>query len=943
MNNYDDSLKNYDNALNAAGQTQKKYDTYLESSQAHIDELTTSMQGMWQDTMSSEQLKTLIDFGTGIVNIIDKIGLLNIAAVALFGILGGRGILTTVVNLIPLTKSLALNIGILASNMGVSEAAAVTLAKSLSVMVPVAAILAGIAIIDYLTEALDRQKESVADLSNKIQTLTSERDSLNQKMSEGALIDSESKRLELLNAEITANQTLLKQEDEKLYKMEQQSNLPTTNQMSWTSYYTTDSGLKSAVDEYNSLNEATATTLEQQDEMKTRKAELIKEMTTEVGQLQAHIDLGTELTDVDAKRLDQMNAIIEAYNKQTEAEKAADEAATETQTVQQKLAEQFSNGEISLKDYISKLNALKASSKEYEVQAYNLGEASTFLASISDKVTNAQSLTEDEVKQLTSLYPDLQGAIYETADGWSVEKTAVDLLNTSVTSLQTAYMDAQNAMTELAAISVGERLNITDTELAAVQSVADAYATLAGKKSSTGTGYTEHELKMLNINDPTVMNTLALGKARETINALKKNLGSINTKALDSSSSKSSSDEYDWFDEMLSTSKQYIENRDLYGDWDKYGDSAVSAWERIKKYTEQYYKDGKISYEKYADVINDIDQSLYTAKKDAIQSAYEAEVEYQQKLIESQKDALETELEATDAQYDKHIAKLQKKLDALKDEEEEQDKLLAIEEAREDLENAKSDTSYRVYSQATGWQWTYNQSAVDEAQEALDDAQEEYDDYEAEAKLEKQISKLEKAQKKNEENINAQIDDLDALAETWENSLDISADTATYTSQLDALLAVENSSYASRLEAAQAFATAYKKALNGIGQTSTSSTTTTTSTTSTTSADSTNVNTYGEGGHVNTPQLAVVGDTSEWIIPDSNMPSFVDLIGSNIMNNMLSNITASMPSITPINRNTSTDSSSHMTIQNMTIQANNPNQFANKMKNLVAITGNMTN
>ena len=71
--------------------------------------------------------------------------------------------------------------------------------------------------------------------------------------------------------------------------------------------------------------------------------------------------------------------------------------------------------------------------------------ANNYLASVSKKVADAESLTKEEKDKLISVFPALQNAIYKTVDGWSVEKTAIDLLSGSLSSLEGNYSNVKQA------------------------------------------------------------------------------------------------------------------------------------------------------------------------------------------------------------------------------------------------------------------------------------------------------------------------------------------------------------------------------------------------------------------------------------------------------------------------------------------------------------------
>src|SRR5690606_27578641 len=87
LDNYSISLKNYEDALNAAGTAEQKFAIYQESTQAALDRLKASWEDLWQHALSSDTIKTIINLGTAILNLVDKIGLLPVALSTAFGAL----------------------------------------------------------------------------------------------------------------------------------------------------------------------------------------------------------------------------------------------------------------------------------------------------------------------------------------------------------------------------------------------------------------------------------------------------------------------------------------------------------------------------------------------------------------------------------------------------------------------------------------------------------------------------------------------------------------------------------------------------------------------------------------------------------------------------------------------------------------------------------------
>ena len=71
LNNYSDSLKNYENALNASGTAESKFNVYQESTSAKFDKLKNSVEGFWQSTLDSSLIKGTLD---GLSYLIDAFG-----------------------------------------------------------------------------------------------------------------------------------------------------------------------------------------------------------------------------------------------------------------------------------------------------------------------------------------------------------------------------------------------------------------------------------------------------------------------------------------------------------------------------------------------------------------------------------------------------------------------------------------------------------------------------------------------------------------------------------------------------------------------------------------------------------------------------------------------------------------------------------------------------
>ena len=86
-------IKNFDlvedamqTSADSAGSAMAENEKYLDSIQGKIDQFTNAVQTMWMDFIRSDAVKFLVDVGTGLVNIIDKVGVLKSTILILLGV-----------------------------------------------------------------------------------------------------------------------------------------------------------------------------------------------------------------------------------------------------------------------------------------------------------------------------------------------------------------------------------------------------------------------------------------------------------------------------------------------------------------------------------------------------------------------------------------------------------------------------------------------------------------------------------------------------------------------------------------------------------------------------------------------------------------------------------------------------------------------------------------
>lgn len=63
----------------------------MNSIESRINLFKQATETMWQNTISSDFIKGVVDFGTAIVKLTDKVGLLSVALAGVFGFFGAKG------------------------------------------------------------------------------------------------------------------------------------------------------------------------------------------------------------------------------------------------------------------------------------------------------------------------------------------------------------------------------------------------------------------------------------------------------------------------------------------------------------------------------------------------------------------------------------------------------------------------------------------------------------------------------------------------------------------------------------------------------------------------------------------------------------------------------------------------------------------------------------
>jgi hypothetical protein len=92
LTNLEDLTGAYEDAMKAQGSAEAENEKYLDSIQGKIDQFNNALQTMWMNVISSDMIKGIVDFGTQIIQLIDKLGLLKTAILGILVVTTGKSL-----------------------------------------------------------------------------------------------------------------------------------------------------------------------------------------------------------------------------------------------------------------------------------------------------------------------------------------------------------------------------------------------------------------------------------------------------------------------------------------------------------------------------------------------------------------------------------------------------------------------------------------------------------------------------------------------------------------------------------------------------------------------------------------------------------------------------------------------------------------------------------
>ena len=457
LSNFSTATEATTTALNSAGSAANENAAYMDSLEAKTNQVASSFEKLSNSVINSEVVKGVLDaINTALTLLNTPLG----TAVTQFTLL--TGVITGAIGVFgPIVGKISSMVAAIKEAGSVVSLLSTGFAGLSAATVPVAAILAGIVVavgavgkaIDYFTVSLEEQQEKVSSLSNELSNLQTEYNNL---AGSENLTAADERRLQVLQAQIEANEILLQQEAQKQYAM------------TWGDQATTAGALDSEIKGYNDAQaelqsyqkELASLQAQQQsmdygsDEWRAVGAE-ISEVTVKINEAQSKLNSyntavqnGATTEHTAIERLNDKINVYEDYQNQIDennkkiielgdnAEENADEIVALADE-NENLTEKASDLKNELDDQVNSLTACGDAMGGLDDDAQALVDRWT---GVTDEMSNGNVVMErtaSEVVNLKERLVDLAGTEFAPKDMDSMEEWLKNISETDFANIET--------------------------------------------------------------------------------------------------------------------------------------------------------------------------------------------------------------------------------------------------------------------------------------------------------------------------------------------------------------------------------------------------------------------------------------------------------------------------------------------------------------------------
>lgn len=449
LNNMAMGIAATETAINSAGSSAKEQAAYMESIGARINTFAETVKKMWINTINTDFAKFVIDMSTGLVSLIDKIGLFNIA---LSGIILSLGIFNKTTNQILMKGISSLIISFRGLNMAASASAVSIAGTTVSIQALTSTVTLGLSVaipllitlFTKMANAVEDQKLKVEGLTSTIATLSSELDTLNSKKSTSQADELKIKNLE---RQIKLQQDLLTLEQDKLKEKE---------------FNSLDKSIGLVEQRIKKITELANSKITSEVDG-SGFAEMANDM---AGTSRAIEDLSEDLFNLESDFLKNKEA-LEAFRdstghlttkgKELEAKLKDDEVAIKALYDLLGKSQDFEVFINSINDAETSAKNLEKATDEYNLAMDSLQVSASSLSAIQNDLINGNKIEESTIIDLIQKYPQYASELNKLNDGkeagislteslFTIEKeVALQKANEILTSAKVATANLQEA------------------------------------------------------------------------------------------------------------------------------------------------------------------------------------------------------------------------------------------------------------------------------------------------------------------------------------------------------------------------------------------------------------------------------------------------------------------------------------------------------------------
>lgn len=774
IQNWDMYSKMLDKAANSAGSADKEISNAMDSWTRKTEILKNRWAEFVASFLDTDLIKGSLDL---LINAIDSLDGGFLGLVATIGAVSAAMSLLQKAAQIDWIKNAALLIPNLAKSLlgmaagSKAAASAFTFLTSSMLANPIfwaasgaVAVWGIVKIIDATTVSLEEQREIVENLTASVSNLKSEYESLYANENRTA---SEENRLSLLQAQIEAEEELLRLEQQRLFTMEWGGE-DTPQKGAGVGIVALGAGgggtynrqdeLSNAISQYEELAEVSAKNIEQDNELIESRARLKEEIASGVDALIKAKESGIALSESQEELLRTGSELL-GIAKDSGA-RIAEEALQELDRTVIKTEQDIhtfieglikstgATGDMAEAIRSTVLKALKetsASTEETRVSIEQLSRSVSSFATIAnglqegyDLIAKGQEeMAENGVVSLETINALIEAGLEDYLVGVSDGYVLVNgSLETYIESQRIEYELALNEAVQAAKQQIEAQDGVALAYDGTTESILNAiraqreYIRLQGIESASKDGY---------------VTRTESAKIDSGLKAYNDAISNITSKQQD----------LEDFDRAVATLGKTSEDagRSASGAAKKAetaADKAAEAWSKLSDVMEYALEQRKKSVDAATDAIDRQIDGL-EALQDAADKQADSEVNRLEDELERLRDSLDAQEEALEANQDAEVDAKQAEIDALKEARDiEQDQLtleekrLAVEKARQNLLNAQNERTVRYYNEETGqWEWQADQNKVQQAEEALKDSEEDLAEFIEELAYQERIKELE--------------------------------------------------------------------------------------------------------------------------------------------------------------------------------------------------------